>query len=99
MPAAAAIPSGELVASLAQYCLTEQMARALQQEPSFAELEFRGHQICFVQNFSEREANHTLSTNKLSKAFRCSLSRVSIVLANGLGSPKVRGRDLAIDEG
>jgi hypothetical protein len=98
-PAAAAIPSEELLPSLAQYCLTERMVRALQREPGFAELEFRAHQICFVQNFSEREANQTLSTNELSNAFGCSPSRVKAALANGLGLPKVRGRHPAIDEG
>jgi hypothetical protein len=98
-PAAAAIPNKELIPSLAQYCLTERMVRALQREPGFAELEFRAYQICFVQNFSEREANHTLSTNQLSKAFGCSLSRVKAALANGLEPPKVRGIHPAIDEG
>jgi hypothetical protein len=97
--AAATIPSEELLLSLAQYCLTERMVRALQRESDFAELEFRAHQICFVQNFSEREANHTLSTNQISKAFGCSPSRVKAALVNGLEPPKVRGRHPAIDEG
>jgi hypothetical protein len=44
-PAAAAIPSEELLSSLAQYCLTERMIRAVQREPGFAELEFRAHQM------------------------------------------------------
>jgi hypothetical protein len=96
---AVAIPSEELLPSLAKYCLTERMVRALQREPGFAELEFRAHQICFVQNFSERNVNHTLSTNQLSKAFGCSPSRLKAALANGLGPPKVRGRHPAIDEG
>jgi hypothetical protein len=75
------------------------MVRALQREPGFAELEFRAHQICFVQNFSEREVNHTLSTNQLSKEFGCSPSRVKVALVNELDPPKVRGRHPAIDEG
>jgi hypothetical protein len=98
-PAAAAIPSEEHLPSLAQYCLTERMVRAFQREPGFAELEFRAHQICFVQNFVEREANHTLSTNQISKAFGCSPSQVKVALANGLEPPKVRGSHPAIDEG
>jgi hypothetical protein len=40
------------------------MVRALRREPGFDELQFRAHQICFVQKFSEREANRTLSINQ-----------------------------------
>jgi hypothetical protein len=98
-PAAAAIPSEELLPSLTQYCLTERMIHALQREPGFAELELRAHQICFVQNFSGRQTNHTLSINRLSKAFGCSPSDVKAALANGLEPPKVRGRQLAIGQG
>jgi hypothetical protein len=75
------------------------MVRPLQREPGLAELQFRAHEISFVQNFPEREVNHTLSTNQLFKALGCSPSRVKAELAKGLGSPKVRGRHPAIDEG
>jgi hypothetical protein len=98
-PAAAAIPSEEFLSGIAQYCLAERMVRAFQREPGFAQLEFRSHPIRFVQNFSEREANRTLSTNQLSKAFGCSPSRVKAALANGLDPPKVCGRHPAFDEG
>jgi hypothetical protein len=97
-PAAAAIRSGEILSTLAQYFLTERMARALQREPGFVELEFRAHQTCFVQKFSEREANHTLSTNQLSNAFGYSLFCVNAALANRLDQPKVRERHPGIDE-
>jgi hypothetical protein len=59
-PAAEAIPYETLLPRLAQYCVTERMTRALQRELGFDELQFRVHQICFVQNFSEREGNGTL---------------------------------------
>jgi hypothetical protein len=74
------------------------MACALQQESYFVGLEFRMHQICFVKNFSQREANQMLSINQLSRAFGCPPSRVKAALANGLEPPKVRGCHLAINE-
>jgi hypothetical protein len=75
------------------------MVRALQREPDFADLEFRAHWICFVENFSEREANDTLSTNQILKAFGYSPFRVKAELANGLEPPKVRVPHPVIDEG
>jgi hypothetical protein len=98
-PAAPAISYEQLLPSLGQYCFSERMVRALQREPGFVGLEFRSHAICFVQNFSPREANQKLPINHLSRAFRCPPSRVKTVLANWLEPTKVRGRHLAIDEG
>jgi hypothetical protein len=75
------------------------MARSLRRERDFIGLEFRAHQICFVQNFSQRGGNQTLSINQLSRAFGCPPFRVKAALAKGLESAKVRGRHFAIDEG
>jgi hypothetical protein len=74
------------------------MLRALERQPDFAELQFRAHQICFVQDFAQREANHTLSIHQLSKAFECQPGRVKAALENGLEPPKVRGRHFAFDD-
>jgi hypothetical protein len=97
-PAALAIPHEQLLPSLAQYYFNEQMVRALRRELDFVGLEFRAHQICFAQNFFQREAIQTLSINRLSREFGCPPSRVKEALANGLEPPKVRGCHFAIDE-
>jgi hypothetical protein len=90
-PAAPAIPHEYLLSWLREYCFTEQMLRALERQPDFAEVQFRAHQICFVQDFPQRKANHTLSVHQLSKAFECQPGRVKAALANGLKPPKMRG--------
>jgi hypothetical protein len=51
------------------------------------------------QDFSQREANQTLSLNQLSRAFGYPPSRVKSALANGMEPPKVRGHHFPIDQG
>jgi hypothetical protein len=64
-----AIPHEKLLPSLQQYCFNERMVRALQRESGFGQLQYRSHQICFVQNFAQREGNQTLSIMQFSIAF------------------------------
>jgi hypothetical protein len=98
-PAAPAIPREQLLLSLVQYCFNDRMIHALPRERDFVGLEFQVHQICFIQIFSQREASQALLMNQLSRAFGCPSCCVKAVLANGLESPKVRGRHFAMDEG
>jgi hypothetical protein len=74
------------------------MVGALQREPGFGQLQYRSHQICFVQNFAQREGNQTLSIMQVSSAFGYQPIRVKAALNNRLEEPKVRDRHMAIDK-
>jgi hypothetical protein len=74
--AAPAIPNEKLIPSLQQYCFNKRMVQALQRELGFGQLQYRSHQICFVQNFAQREGNQKLSIMQLSRAFGCQPTRI-----------------------
>jgi hypothetical protein len=96
--AAPAIPYEKLLSGLQQYCFNDQMVRALQREPGFRQLQCRLHQICFVQNFAQREDNQTLLIVQFFRAFEYQPIRVKAMLDNRLEMPKVRVRHIEIDE-
>jgi hypothetical protein len=74
------------------------LAKALQREPGFAQLQFRAHQIYFIYDFAQRKGDQELSISKLSKVFECRTDHVKTALANGLEESKVCNLDLAFDE-
>jgi hypothetical protein len=93
-----AIPHDELLAAIQQYCFSERVARALQQEPGFDDLQYRAHQIYFIADFARETPGQDLSINQLARAFGCHSNRIKVALANGFEEPKTRGRHMAFED-
>jgi hypothetical protein len=87
-----AVPDEELLSSLQKYCFNEWMARTLQREPSFGDLLYRSHQICFVADAAQETAGQQLSVDQLARPFECRPARSKAALANGFEKLKSRGR-------
>jgi hypothetical protein len=72
--------------------------RILQREPGFEELNYRSHQIYFVNEFAQRNDGHALSLRQLSRVFVCDAARVKAALKNGLNDPQGRDRHSPLDD-
>jgi hypothetical protein len=86
-----AIPREETLPSFQKYYFNERMIRTLQRESGLGELQYRLHQIYFVNEFSRRELNQELSIRQLSQAFGCDGARIKAALANRLNDLKICG--------
>jgi hypothetical protein len=74
------------------------MMRIHQREPGFEELNYRSHQIYFVNEFAQRNNGHALLLCQLSRAFECDAARVNAALKSGFDDPQGRGRHSALDD-
>jgi hypothetical protein len=88
-PTALAIPHEELLPSFQKYCLDERMVQAFQREPCFRQLQYRLHQVYFVNEFSRRELNEDLSIRQLLRPFGCDDAQIKTTLVNVLDNSKV----------
>jgi hypothetical protein len=98
IPTAPAIPHEKLLPTLQRYCFSERVARVFQREPSFDDLRYRAHQICFVAHFARETTDQELLVNQLARAFGCHTIRVKAVLANEFQEPKRRSRHMPFDD-
>jgi hypothetical protein len=71
-------------------------ARTLLQDPTFAQLQYHGHQIFYVFVFARDQLHISTSIGGLERAFACSRATVQRALRSGWDAPKPRGRHTAL---
>jgi transposase len=93
---APAIPLEEICERLSHNCLSPRFARTLREDPNFAQLQYRAHQIFYVFVWARDELDIPISIGGLERSFNCSHATVQRALKSGWDAPKPRGRHAAL---
>jgi hypothetical protein len=72
--------------------------RPLLEHTEFAVLAWRGHQICFLQDYTGKTLNRRIDTKKVSDIFEMSERTIRMILAKGPQDRSPPGRHRAMDD-
>jgi hypothetical protein len=90
--AAPPLPIDLILPRFEQFCFSGKVCEFFRGDPDFRRLEFRCHQIIYVNDIAESRYNITVTINALTRALDCSRSRVHTATAHGLDEPGQRGK-------